>query len=213
LAAYQAEPTGRPRGAVVVLQEIFGITKHIRAVCDGYASDGYVTIAPSLFDRQERNFEIPYVGEQTARGMQIARSLNPAQTLLDVQAAIDHGLAKAPGKKPGAGLVGYCYGGTITFLAAAQCTGLACAAAYYGGQIARLAELRPRVPTILHFGDRDRSIPPEDVAKIRAAHPELPTYVYAAEHGFNCNDRAAYDAAAAKLARERTLALFREHVG
>jgi carboxymethylenebutenolidase len=193
---------------VVVIQEIFGVNEHIRKMCDQYAADGYVALAPALFDRVERGVEVGYDGPSMQKGVSIVSQLKPGNALKDLQAAIDE-LAKV-GK---VGVVGYCYGGTMAWAAACRLERLAAASSYYGGGLARQLDAPPRVPVILHFGETDPMIPTTDVDKVRAAFPELPVYVYPAGHGFNCDARASYHAESAKLARERTLELFEKHVG
>lgn len=210
LAAYCARPKGTPLGGVVVIQEIFGVNPHIREVCEGYAADGYVAIAPALFDRDERGLELPYDAEGFRRGGPLARKLDPRQTLLDLQAAVQ--ACAADGGALKVGVVGFCYGGTLAWLSAAQLDGIVCAVGYYGSHIVRMLELQPRVPVMLHFGERDEMIPLSAVEQIRSAHPALNIHVYAADHGFNCDHRASFDAAAAALARTRTLGFLREHL-
>lgn len=213
--AWQAEPKARkepeqpPRAAVVVIQEIFGVNAHIREVCEGFAEQGYLAIAPALFDRVERRVELDYDDAGIQRGADLARNrLDHEQALLDIQAAIDAGARVGP-----VGVVGYCFGGLLTWLAACRLDHVACASSYYGGGIDRFAELAPRCPVIFHFGERDGHILPEHVERIRAAHPELPVHCYDADHGFNCDHRASHDADAAALARQRTLDLFAAHLG
>jgi carboxymethylenebutenolidase len=208
LAAYRADPQGKPRGGVLVIQEIFGVNPHIRAVCDEYAREGYVALAPALFDRVERGVELGYEGDALRRGVAIVMQIKPADASLDLQAGIDE-LAKI-GK---VGVVGYCYGGTMAWVAACRLERVAAASCYYGGHIARQRESKPRVPTQLHFGEQDASIPMSDVDAVRAANPEVPVYVYPAGHGFSCDARAGYHAESAALAKQRTLELFRQHVG
>jgi carboxymethylenebutenolidase len=209
LGAYRALPAGRPRGGVVVIQEIFGVNPHIRAVTDGYASAGYAAIAPQIFDRAERDVELGYEPADMTRGVGIARGrLKMEQTLLDLQAAVDD--AARFGK---VGVVGYCFGGLLTWLAACDLKGVAAASSYYGGGVASQLARSAQCPVMMHFGERDAHIPLTDVEKVRKAHPEIQVHVYAADHGFNCDHRASFDAAAAKLALERTLAFFKEHVG
>jgi len=208
LSAYRADPAGKPRGGVLVIQEIFGVNAHIRAVCDEYAKEGYVAIAPALFDRVERGVETGYDGEAMRTAIGFVTKLKPAETLLDLQAAIDE-LAKI-GK---VGVVGYCYGGTMTWASACRLDKVAAASCYYGGQIHRQIDSQPKAPTILHFGESDASIPMAEVDKFKAAHPGLPVYVYPAGHGFNCDHRASHHAESAKLAKQRTLELFAKHVG
>ncbi|MFI5307009.1 MAG: dienelactone hydrolase family protein [Polyangiales bacterium] len=208
LSAYRADPEGKPRGGVLVIQEIFGVNAHIRSLCDDYAKEGYLAIAPALFDRIERGVETGYDGEAMRMAVGIVTKLKPGDALRDLQAAIDE-LSKA-GK---VGVVGYCYGGTMTWAAACRLERVAAASCYYGGQINRQIDAVPKVPTILHFGETDASIPLAEVDKLKAAHPNLPVYLYPAGHGFACDMRGSYHAESAKLARQRTLELFAKHVG
>lgn len=208
LGAYQAQPAGTPKGAVVVIQEIFGVNSHIREVVDGYAADGYFAIAPQIFDRVERNIELGYEEADMGAGIEIAfQKLDHAAALSDVQAAID--AASVNGK---VGVVGYCFGGLLTWLAACELNGVAAASSYYGGGVAGEAARTPKCPVIMHFGELDAHIPLSDVDKVKAAQPDVPIYVYAADHGFNCDHRASYDADSAALAKERTLAFFAEQL-
>ena len=204
LGAYSARPEGRPKAGVVVIQEIFGVNDHIRAVTDGYAAAGYAAIAPQIFDRVERNVELGYGPDDMTRGVSIARGkLKLDATMLDLQAAIDD--VARYGK---VGVVGYCFGGLLTWLTACDLTGVAAASAYYGGGIAAQLKRQPRCPVIMHFGERDAHIPMSDVEKVKAAQPDVTVHVYAADHGFNCDHRDSFDASAAELARKRTLELF-----
>lgn len=208
LSAYVAEPSGKPRGAVVVIQEIFGVNSHVRGVADGYAADGYLAVAPALFDRVQPKYESGYTQPEIQAGIGLKGKVSNDQALADAQAAIDY--AKSAGK---VGIVGYCWGGTIAWYAAARARGLAAAVSYYGGGVPELKDERPKVPVMFHFGEADHSIPIEKARAVAQAHPEATTYYYAAGHGFNCEQRGSYDAAAAKTARERTLAFFRKHIG
>lgn len=208
LAAYRAEPAGKARGAIVVVQEIFGVNRHIKAVADGYAADGYVAIAPALFDRVRRNVDLGYSQDDIAAGIALKNQSPIEPALRDVQAAC---ASVAPAGK--IGMVGYCWGGFVTWMAAAQLDALACAAPYYGGGILDNADVQPRCPVMGHFGERDAMIPVAGVRKLAAQHANQQIFVYAADHGFNCDQRGSYDAASAKLARERTLAFFRQYVG
>jgi len=210
LAAYRADPAGKPRGALVVVQEIFGVNSHIRGVADGYAADGYVAIAPALFDRTERGVEIGYSQPEIDRGRAIMQKLSMDNALKDVAAAAAFAAA-ATGKS--VGIVGYCWGGTVAWVASAKLDGLACSAPYYGGGILANKDLKPRCPVLLHFGETDHAIPIGDVRAWLGARPELAAHVYAAGHGFNCDQRGSYHADSAKLARSRTLEFFRKHLG
>jgi carboxymethylenebutenolidase len=202
------QPDGRPWGGLVVVQEIFGVNQHIRSVADRFAQEGFYAVAPALFDRVQRNLELTDAGEDMQKGMAAAQKINIDDAVKDVDAALQYA-AKETGKP--AGVVGYCYGGTLAWLSA---TRLAPAAAvgYYGGHIARFAGEKPRVPVMLHFGKHDNHIPQADVEKVQAAHPEVEIYWYDAGHAFNNDTRASYNEAAATEAMARTLAFFNRHL-
>lgn len=204
--AWLSGPRGTPRGAVVVIQEIFGVNSHIRAVTDSYAAEGYVAVAPSLFDRVRKGIELGYSPAERQEGMGYVKQLDPERTLKDVAAAI--AIVKHAGR---VGMVGFCWGGRIAYLSACELR-LACAVSYYGGGITQLLDRKPKCPVMYHFGERDKHITQADVAKIRAAHPEGIFHIYPADHGFNCDQRESYDADSAALARKRTLEFFAEHL-
>jgi carboxymethylenebutenolidase len=208
LSAYRADPASAPRGGLVVAQEIFGVNGHIRSVCDRFAADGYVAIAPALFDRYERGVDIGYTPDDIAKGRVLKGKAQLDAALSDVAAARD--AAAGAGK---VGVIGYCWGGYVAWMAAARLSGFACAVPYYGGGMLEAIGEHSKCPVMAHFGERDSGIPVDGVRKLAAAHPAAQVYVYAADHGFNCDQRGAYDAAAAKLARERTLAFLRRHIG
>ncbi len=212
LAAYRATPAGAPRGGLVVIQEIFGVNSHIKRTCDGFAADGYVALAPALFDRVERDYATGYGPADIERGRATRGKLAIEDAVKDVRAAVAE-LARGRGAGWKVGVVGYCFGGTVAWLAATRIDGIAAAVGYYGGGVADAAHETPRCPVLLHFGETDASIPKEHWERIRQHHPNVPLHVYPAGHGFNCDERGSYDAASAKLARERTLAFFRQHVG
>ncbi|MCZ6871044.1 MAG: dienelactone hydrolase family protein [Gammaproteobacteria bacterium] len=209
LGAYDAMPKGEARGAVVVIQEIFGVNVHIREVCDGYAADGFAAIAPALFDRVQRGVELGYDQAAMGQGIELAmQKVDQGNALLDLQAAIDEA-----GRHGKVGVVGYCWGGLMAYLCACRLEGVSAAVGYYGGGIAGVASEAPTCPTMLHFGEKDAHISMSDVDKVRGARPEVEVNVYDADHGFNCDHRESYDEAASKLARERTLAFFSQHLG
>lgn len=210
LGAYRAHPAGRPRGGVVVVQEVFGVNAHIRGVCDGYARDGYLAVAPAIFDRAERGVELGYGAEDLARGRAIRAKIDMADVIKDVAAAAE--VAAEGGK---VGLVGYCWGGLIVYVAACRLADkIDCASGYYGANIKSYLDETPGVPLMLHFGTEDASIPMDEVEAIRRAHPEVIVHVYeGADHGFNCDQRAQHHPEAARLARERTLKFFAAHLG
>jgi carboxymethylenebutenolidase len=206
--AYRADPPGKPRGGLVVVQEIFGVNSHIRSVADGYAADGYVAIAPALFDRVERGLDIGYSQPEIERGRALMQKMSMDDALKDVTAAL-----KAIASAGKIGIVGYCWGGTVAWVSAAKLDGLACSAPYYGGGILANKDLKPRCPVMLHFGETDHAIPIGDVRAWLAARPELAAHIYGAGHGFNCDQRGSYHAESAQLARERTLEFFRKQIG
>jgi carboxymethylenebutenolidase len=210
--AYVAKPQGTAAGAVVVLQEIFGVNSHIRDVADGYAAQGYLAVAPSTFHRAKPGVELGYTQDDMSAGFalkQAVESLPAPGVLQDIQAAIDH--AKQAGK---VGIVGYCWGGLLTWRSACTLDGLSAAVAYYGGGVTTPEEVarKPKCPTMAHFGDQDHWIPMDSVEAFKKAHPEVEVHVYNANHGFNCDQRGSYNEAAAKLARERSLAFFKKHL-
>jgi carboxymethylenebutenolidase len=208
LAAYVAKPASPPRGAIVVIQEIFGVNAHIRATCDGFARDGYVAIAPAIFDRIERGIELGYTEADIARGRALKASADTTAALMDVKAARD-----AVGQHGRVGVVGYCWGGYLAWLSACRIDGLSAAVVYYGGGIGDVLGETPRCPVLGHFGERDTAIPMSVIAQWRERHPEHPVHVYDAGHGFNCDQRGAFDPDAAALARSRTLDFFGRRVG
>lgn len=211
--AYVAQPTGPAKGAVVVLQEIFGVNAHIRAVTDGYAAQGYLAIAPATFHRVQQGVELGYQPGDMAAGSTLKAAVEalPAPGVLaDIQAAVNH--ASKAGK---VGVVGYCWGGLLTWRSACLLTGVSAATPYYGGGMTMPAEAArtPVCPVLCHFGDKDHWITLDTVEAFRAAQPEVQVHIYHADHGFNCDHRGSYDAAAAALARERTLSFFAQHLG
>ena len=213
--AYVAQPQGTPKGAVVVIQEIFGVNDHIRAVADGYAAAGYLAVAPATFHRVQQGVELGYAENDMKAGFGLKTAVEalPAPGVLqDIQAAIDHA-ATASGKK--VAVVGYCWGGLLTWRSACLLKGVSAAAPYYGGGVTTEAEAarQPQCPVLAHFGERDHWISLESVEAFRQKHPEVEVHVYPADHGFNCDQRGAWHQPSAELARERTLAFFAKHLG
>ena len=202
--AWLTPPTGAARGALVIAQEIFGVNHHIRKVADGFAADGYLVIAPCLFDRIRRGIELDYSEKSTQEGRGYRLQIPKEKTLLDLGASIN--VVKHAGR---VAVVGYCWGGTLAYLAACDLP-VICAVSYYGGQIARdHLDKHPKRPVLYHFGEKDPYIPASDIEKIRAADPNGIVHIYPADHGFNCDERASYDAPSAKLARERSLSFLK----
>jgi carboxymethylenebutenolidase len=208
LGAYRADPTGAPKAAVVVIQEIFGVNHHIRAVCDRFAGEGYVAIAPAIFDRVERNFQCGYSPDEIANARKFVANPDWAAMQRDTQAAID-----AVSDVGAVGIVGFCLGGSVAYAAATKLTGLSAAIGYYGGAIVRFADDKPKVPTQLHFGEKDAGIPLADVETIKTKRPEVEIYIYpGAQHGFHCDERASYDKTSADIAWPRSLGFFAKHL-
>jgi carboxymethylenebutenolidase len=208
LAAYRAKPSGKPRGGIVVIQEIFGVNSHIKQVADGYAADGYLAIAPALFDRVQKNVDLGYTPDDIAKGREIRGKVTNDMAVTDAGAAVK--AASGAGK---VGIVGYCWGGFVTWLAASKISGLSAAVPYYGGGILDNTGLAPKVPLMGHFGDKDQHIAVDGVKKLAEKYPQHQIFIYSADHGFNCDHRGSYNAPAAKQARERTLEFFRKHIG
>lgn len=208
LAAYLAQPDGRPKGGLVVIQEIFGVNGHIRSVADDFAAQGYLAIAPALFDRVMPGIELGYSEDDVTKGREVRGQVKNDDALLDIAVASE--AVKSAGR---IAAVGYCWGGTLAWLTATRLSGFSAVASYYGGGIGGFAAEHPHCPVILHFGEKDHAIPMSEVDAVRAAHPELPVHVYPAGHGFNCDQRGSYEPKSAEIARERSLDFFRKHMG
>lgn len=207
-AAYQTLPDdGAPVAGLVVIQEIFGVNVHIRDVCDRFAAAGYAALAPALFDRVHPGIELDYDGDGIAEGRKVRDAVGDDGPLADIAAAIAR--LRPLGR---VGVVGFCWGGSLAWLAASR-LGIDAAVGYYGGQIAHHADEKPDCPVLLHFGEKDPSIPVADAETIRAAHPDVAIHLYPAGHGFNCDRRASYHAESAALAGQRTLAFLDRHLG
>jgi carboxymethylenebutenolidase len=208
LGAYRADPSGAPKGAIVVIQEIFGVNHHIRTVCDRLAAEGYVAIAPAIFDRVEPNFTSGYSPDEIAVARKFVANPDWPAMLRDTQAAIDAVKDAGP-----VGIIGFCLGGSLAYAAATKLSGLKAAVGYYGGAIVRFADDKPKVPTQLHFGERDAGIPLSDVETIKAKRPEVEVFIYpGAQHGFHCDERASYDKASADVAWPRSMEFFATHL-
>ena len=208
LGAYRAEPSGKARGALIVVQEIFGVNSHIRSVADGYAADGYLAIAPAFFDRVEKGFESGYSQPEVERGRTFIPKMQWDKVILDAGAALAN--VKSAGK---AGVVGYCWGGTVSWMCASRLAGLSAAVTYYGGGITNNSGEKPKCPVMSHWGETDQAIPIDGVKKFLGEHKEVTSFIYPAGHGFNCDQRGSYHAESEKLARSRSLDFLRKHVG
>lgn len=212
--AYVAQPDGKAKAAVVVLQEIFGVNSHIRDVTDRFAAQGYLAIAPATFERVKTGVDLGYNEATIQEGIALKAAVMalPGEGVLpDIQAAVDYAAKTSGGK---VGMVGFCWGGLLTWQAACTLNGLSAAVPYYGGGMVADSEIarQPKVPVLAHFSDRDHSVPMDGVTAFIKAHPDVATHIYAAEHGFNCDQRGAFNEDAAKLARQRTLAFFAEQL-
>jgi carboxymethylenebutenolidase len=208
-SAYMAKPYGAACGGLVIIQEFFGVNGHIRRVCDQYAADGYLALSPAIFDRVERDIELGYDEAGMNKGRELRAKLSLEKCMVDVQATID---AVASAGKVAA--MGYCWGGSLAYIASVRLAGLACAIGYYGAQIAAHASETPRVPVMLHYAEKDEYLPQADVEKVRTAQPSVIIYQYpGTEHGFNCDDRRFYEPKSAAIARQRTLSFLGQHLG
>lgn len=204
LGAYRADPASKPKAAIVVIQEIFGVNSHIRNICDRLANEDYVAIAPSIFDRIEPDFQSGYSPDEVALARKFVANPDWPAMLRDTQAAIDAAKSIGP-----VGIIGFCLGGSIAYAAATRLTGLTAAVGYYGGAVVRFADDKPTVPIQLHFGEKDSGIPLSDVETIKAKRPDVEVFVYpGAQHGFGCDERASYDKPSSDLAWQRSLAFF-----
>jgi carboxymethylenebutenolidase len=209
LDLYVARPPGDPIAGLVVIQEVFGINRHIRSVTDGYAKDGFLAVAPALFDRIERGVELIYDGPEAQKGFALMQKMSIDDSLVDIAAALAF-VREQTGKK--AGVIGYCLGGLLAWLSATRLDPDA-AVGYYAGRIGNYASETPKIPVQLHFGKLDTHIPTEQVDKVHAAHPDVDIHWYDnAGHGFNCDMRASYNAGASALARSRALTFLKEHL-
>ena len=206
--AYRADPAGKPKAAIVVIQEIFGVNHHIRSVCDRLAAEGYVAIAPAIFDRIQPDFQCGYSPDEIATARKFIANPDWPAMLRDTEAAIDAVKDIGP-----VGIIGFCLGGSIAYAAATKLPGLSAAVGYYGGAVVRFADDKPLVPTQLHFGEKDAGIPLADVETVKAKRPEVEVHVYpGAQHGFHCDERASYDKASAEIAWPRSLAFFAKYL-
>jgi carboxymethylenebutenolidase len=209
IGAYLATPKGTPKGGIVVIQEIFGVNHHIKAVTDRFAAEGYLALAPRFFDHIKPGIELGYTPDTMAEGRKYVGELGLDKPVQDVDAAI------AELKRRGAAKVavtGFCWGGTITWLSATR-LGPDAAIAYYGGGIYATKSEKPKMPTMMHFGDKDMHIPMAHVNELRKLHPDVQVFDYPADHGFHCDERGSFDAAASKQAMGRTLEFVQKHVG
>ncbi len=208
LGAYRADPQGAPKGGLVVIQEIFGVNRHIRAVCDRLAGMGYAAVAPAVFDRFVRDFESGYTPDEIAHARSYLGNLNWDNMVHDMAAAAADLKSVGP-----VGVIGFCMGGTAAFLAACRIPGLSAAVAYYGGMIGKFADEKPKCPMQMHFGEKDDGIPLSTVEEIKKKRPEAEIYTYpGAPHGFNCDERASYRKDAADLAWSRTTEFLAKHI-
>jgi carboxymethylenebutenolidase len=205
IGAYLAQPGGKPKGGIVVIQEIFGVNDHMRRVVDGFAEQGYTAIAPSFFDHIETGVELGYDEDGFKKGQQLIKELGLERAVEDVGSA-----AEAIASAGRIGTVGYCWGGTVALLAALR-LGLP-SVSYYGARNVPFLHEQPKAPVMFHFGEKDKNITPEMVQKHRELLPQMETFTYPADHGFNRDVGPQYDEASAKLALERTLGFFQRYL-
>jgi len=208
LGAYRADPAGKPKGGIVVIQEIFGVNQHIRKVCDDFAKEGYAAVAPALFDRAQKDYQSGYSPAEIEKSRTFVAKPDWDAMMRDTDAAIKELKSLGP-----VGIIGFCMGGTVAFLAATRLTGLKAAVGYYGGRIVAFADEKPKCPTQLHFGEKDQSIPMSDVEIIKQKRPDCEIYVYPkGGHGFHCDERGSFDKESRDLAWGRTTAFFAKHM-
>jgi len=208
LGAYRADPAGKPKGGIVVIQEIFGVNQHIRAVCDSFAKEGYVAVAPALFDRTQRDFQCGYTPPEIEQARTFVAKPDWDAMMRDTDAAIKELKSAGP-----IGIVGFCMGGTIAFLAATRLSGLSAAVGYYGGRIVAFADEKPKCPVQLHFGEKDASIPMTDVETIKQKRPDCEIYVYKeGGHGFHCDERGSFHKESRDLAWQRATAFLQKNM-
>lgn len=207
ISAYVAKPKGKAIGGLIVCQEIFGVNSHIRRVADGYAEAGLLAVAPALFDRVQKSVKFGYDQDSIVKGVNIMKKSSLEVAMFDVAAAASY--ASSVGR---VGIVGYCWGGTVAWAAACRRTEFSASVAYYGGGIGEIANEHPQCPLIGHFGSRDKSIPMDMIDRIRSDNPDIPIHIYDAEHGFNCDERATFNAEAASIARARSAEFLKKHL-
>jgi carboxymethylenebutenolidase len=208
LSAYRADPSGPVKGGMVVIQEIFGVNQHIRAVCDRLAGEGYAAVAPALFDRQTKDFQSGYTPDEIANARKFVANPDWDAMMRDTKSAIDDLKSAGP-----IGIMGFCMGGSVAFLAACRLDGLSASVAYYGGQIAKFADEKPKCPVMMHFGETDQAIPMTDVEMIKKKQPHAEIYTYAgAGHGFHCDERGSFHDPSAKLAWQRSMEFLNKHM-
>ena len=211
LQAYRADPAGKPKGCMIVLQEIFGVNHHIRAVADRIAANGYLAVAPCMQDRAQRGFEVGYTPPEIEQGRNMRGKVKNEDSLKDLRAAFDYLKAQNAGK---IGAVGYCWGGSLAWMAATEIDGLACAISYYGGEVANTADKQAKCPVMFHFGEKDASIPLDKVELIKQKQPNHPLYVYKdAGHGFSCDERGSFHPASHELALSRSKEYAAKYIG
>ena len=210
LSAYRADPAGKPKGCMIVIQEIFGLNDHIKSIADRIAANGYLAVAPAMQDRAERGFAVGYTPADIERGRAVRGMVKNEDSLKDIRSAFDYLKAQNAGK---VGVVGYCWGGSLAWLAATEIDGLAMAVSYYGGEVANNTDKKAKCPVMFHFGDKDASIPMDKVEIVKQKLSEHPVYVYSAGHGFSCDARGSFDKTAHELALGRTREFAAKHIG
>lgn len=210
-SAYRADPAGKPKGSVIVIQEIFGVNDHIKSVADRVAANGYLAVAPALQDRGERDFSVGYTPADIERGKAVRGLVKNEDSMKDLRATLGYLQTENAGGK--VGVVGYCWGGSLAWLAATEIDGLSVAISYYGGEVANTADRKAKCPVMFHFGEKDASIPLDKVEIIKQKQPDHPLYIYPAGHGFSCDARGSFDKASHELSLERTRAYVAKHMG
>ena len=205
-SAYISQPSGKPKAGIVIIQEIFGVNTHIKEVTDLYASKGYLCIAPSLFDRIEKNVMLNYDENGISKGRNL-KELCDKDALKDIEASIS--VVSSAGK---VAVIGYCWGGSLSWRIGCEASNLSASICYYGGDIPKLKDLEPKCKVLTHFGELDKGIPINDVKIFEETRPDVLTYTYPADHGFNCDHRSQYNKTCANIAFERTLKFLEQNL-
>lgn len=208
LDMYVAEPEEDVKAGLLVIQEAFGVNHHIQGICESYAKEGYLVVAPALYDRLQRNVQLGYSPDHMTQGIGLMNQLDHSKIFLDIEATMRFVRERGAGK---IGMMGFCFGGTVTWRSAHHFK-LDAAVCYYGGSIAQYANEKPNGPVLLHFGEEDPYIPPQDVQKIKDLNPKAEFHLYPANHGFNCDERGSFDSNCAQLAKERTQEFLKHHL-
>ena len=204
--AYLSQPKHKIKGGIIIIQEIFGVNKHIREICNLYSKNGYLAIAPCLFDREKEMIELSYDMTGVTEGRRLKDLLNE-KSLNEIESSINYVCAAG-----NVGIIGYCWGGSLSWRAACTYHSLSCSVVYYGGEVPKLKHLEPKCPVMCHFGEFDKSIPINDVDEFMKINEKVDVFKYPADHGFNCNHRSQYNQKCSEIAFNRTIKFIEKNV-